>query len=110
MSASYNSNLLSCRYLSLWGDWLDVRHVAGDRQDVELVVDDNAVFARSKRQNEPRSGTRNEKYCTDRKNWLQILLNPKEHVPLIEPSHHILMSLSPVSRVYILEGNRPQLS
>lgn len=32
-------------HLSLWGKGLDVRHVAGDGQDVEAVVDGDAVFA-----------------------------------------------------------------
>lgn len=33
------------RHLSLWGQGLDARHVAGDGQDVETVVDGDTVFA-----------------------------------------------------------------
>lgn len=43
---------LEFSHLSLWRDGLDVCHVAGDRQDVELVINDNTVFAGCKWQNE----------------------------------------------------------
>lgn len=33
------------RHLGLWGEGLDVGHVAGDGQDVEAVVDGHAVLA-----------------------------------------------------------------
>lgn len=33
---------------------------------------------------------------------------PDAYLPLIEPSHHILMSLSPVSRVHVLDENKPR--
>lgn len=46
------------QYLSLWRDWLDVHHVTGDWQDVQLVINDNTVFTGRKRQNE--SGSRYE--------------------------------------------------
>lgn len=44
--------LLQFSHLSLWGDRLDSCHVAGDGQDVELVINNNTVFAGCKRQNE----------------------------------------------------------
>lgn len=37
--------LLYSSHLGLWGDRFDFGHVAGNRKDVELVVNDNTVFA-----------------------------------------------------------------
>lgn len=41
----------------------------------------------------------------------QIPRESAEHfLPLIEPSHHILMSLGAVTRVHVLDENKPQRS
>lgn len=39
---------------------------------------------------------------------LQIKWKPEEFLPLIEPSHHILMSLGPVPSMHVLNENKPQ--
>lgn len=76
-------------------------HVAGDRQDVELIIDGNAVFARRKRQNEPTKEQKGHQVFVPQSKHAPR--EPEKRLPLIEPSNHILMSLRPVSRVHVLE-------
>lgn len=101
---------LEFSHLSLWRDGLDVCHVAGDRQDVELVINDNTVFAGCKWQNESEnSETKSIKVSNlKKKKMLQIKWKPEEFLPLVEPSHHILMSLGPVPSMHVLNENKPQ--
>lgn len=76
--------LYNFSHLSLWRDRLDVRHVAGDRQDVELVVNDNTVFTGCKRQNK-----------SEKEKQINALKMPKKNHSMLKKSlRSIYLSLN----------------